>query len=76
VNWSWKFKKYKKYNGNIQKEVRPVLITGLWNNVPLEGVQDLGGYQMVLKSPAVKQLASDNCPYGVGAVGKIKPPQW
>ena len=56
--------------------MRPVPIAGLWNDVPLEGVQDLGGSQMVVKSPAVKQLASGDCPYGVGAVEKIKPPQW
>jgi hypothetical protein len=44
------------------------------SNAPLEEVQDLGGSQMVLKSPAVKQLANGDCPYGVGAVEKIIPP--
>jgi hypothetical protein len=44
-----RYKNVKRYNGNIQKEKCPVPIAGLWNHVPAEAVQDLGGSQMVLK---------------------------
>jgi hypothetical protein len=43
--------------------------------IALEGVQDSGSSQMAPKTQAGKLLANDNCPDGVGAVGKIVPPQ-
>lgn len=57
-----------KYNRKMQNETYQVII------IP-EGVQDLGGSQMALKTQAGNSPANDNCPNGVGAGGKITPPQ-